>query len=299
MRPFMLAIVAVMILAPAALAADKTLASEYPFFSRGPLAQSKLVDLPDGMIMRQSDKYGDIIITQDKIDEFIKANPPEFTEELKKNGLFILIQLVVKPLAAKEAYTAGFYGDSETVMENNLKKVASKVTVDDKEVKAFYEKNKESFNDEPFEKVADKVKAAALAKKQGEVRGNFLNALSERFEIELNAKWVKQQAASAMENPIDKARASGKPSFVNFGSQAVEASVKFEALHKEIERQYGAKMNVIAIDYEKNQVLSLRYGAKQFPLLLIYNDKGKEVFRGYGYMTLAEVEAELAKVGIK
>jgi len=123
--------------------------------------------------------------------------------------------------------------------------------------------------------------------------------MGQRTPIEVSAAWVKKQAELARDNPVDKARSSGKPTFANFGAKGCIPCDKMEPIREAIRKKYEGKLNVVFIHVRNDQILASRYGVQAIPLLVFFNAEGKEVFRHMGFFPQEKVEAKLAEMGVK
>ena len=97
-------------------------------------------------------------------------------------------------------------------------KIAEKATVSDEDIKNFYAGNLPMFGGAKYEQVKDQIKQYLLQEKQQEAVMEHIRGLGKNIDIFVSEKWAKEQSVIAKDNPVDKARASGKPSMVDFGA---------------------------------------------------------------------------------
>ena len=100
-----------------------------------------------------------------------------------------------------------------------------------------------------------------------------------------------------MTNPIEKARKSGKPLLVDFGSTGCAPCRRLAPILDEVKKEYAGKLDVLVIDVDSEPVLGSRYGASAIPLQIFYDSTGKERFRHTGFWSKASIVAKLAEIG--
>ena len=110
-----------------------------------------------------------------------------------------------------------------------------------------------------------------------------VRTLGQRISIEVSASWTKEQAALAKDNPVDKARSSGKPSLVDFGSTGCRPCDMLAPILETLKTKYAGKVNVLFIHVGQEQILAARYGIQTIPMQFFYDKDGKEVFRHVGF----------------
>jgi hypothetical protein len=184
------------------------------------LTYARLSDLPKGTLL----KAGDLTLTEKDVAGEIAKAPAEMQAQLKKNGFFILEQMagpkLVVQVAKAEATRTGEklpFTAERDIVEYHLGQVVGIVKVTDAEVEDFYKNNKDMFGDATLEQVWSNVRHYLLQEKEQAVIKKSIETLGQRTPIEVSASWVKDQAALAKDNVVDKARASSKPTMVDFG----------------------------------------------------------------------------------
>ncbi|MFP4086494.1 MAG: thioredoxin family protein, partial [Desulfobacteraceae bacterium] len=173
------------------------------------------------------------------------------------------------------------------------------LTVNEAEMKAFYESNKEMVDGMPFDQVRGSIEPFLLEQKKMAVLDDRVESLGKRTDIRLNRDWVKKQAESARDNPVDRARMSGKPTLVEFGAAGCVPCDMMQPILDKLRKQFPDKLNVIFVHVGENQLLGARFGIQSIPVQVFYDKKGKEVFRHVGFYAEEEVLKQLAKVGVK
>ncbi len=122
--------------------------------------------------------------------------------------------------------------------------------------------------------------------------------LGKEAHVRLNRDWVKKQAQLAMDNPVDQARKSGKPSMVEFGSTGCVPCDMMQPILEKLRKKYPDKLNVVFVHVGENQMLGARFGIRVIPVQVFYDAKGKEVFRHQGFYAEAEVLKQIKKLGV-
>ncbi|MCX5682966.1 MAG: thioredoxin family protein, partial [Planctomycetota bacterium] len=193
----------------------------YPGLASGCLTYARLSDLPKGTLL----KAGDLILTEKDVADEIAKTPQDVQAQLKKNGFFMLEQIagprLIVQIAKAEAAKTGKELPSQVdrlVMDYHLGGLAEKVEATDAEVADFYQKNKEMVGDATLDQVKSEIRNYLVREKQQAVIAKYVETLGQRNPIEVSAAWVREQAVLAKDNVVDKARASGRPSMIDFGA---------------------------------------------------------------------------------
>jgi len=274
----------------------------YPGLASGCLTYARLSDLPKGTLL----KAGDLVLTEkDVADEIAKA-PQDIQAQLKKNGFFMLEQIagpkLIVQVAKAEAARTGKELPSTVdrlVMDYHLGGLAEKVDVTDAEVADFYAKNKDMVGDATLDQVKAEIRNYLVREKQQAAIAKYIETLGQRTPIEVSAAWVKEQAALAKDNLVDKARASGRPSMVDFGASGCRPCDMMAPILETLKKKHEGKANVLFVQVREEQVLAARYGVQSIPVQVFFDKDGKEVFRHVGFFPQDEIEKKLAEMGVK
>jgi thioredoxin 1 len=274
----------------------------YPCLASGCLTYARLSDLPKGMLL----KAGDLVITEkDVADEIAKA-PQDVQAQLKKNGFFMLDQiagpkLIVQIAKAEAARTRKELPSTvdRLVMDYHLGGLVEKVEATDAEVADFYQKNKDMVGDATLDQVKSEIRKYLVREKQQAVIAKYIETLGQRTPVEVSAAWVKEQAALAKDNLVDKARTSGRPSMVDFGASGCRPCDMMAPILETLKKKYAGKVNVEFVHVREEQILAARYGVQSIPVQVFFDKDGKEVFRHVGFFPQDEIEKKLAEMGVK
>lgn len=85
-------------------------------------------------------------------------------------------------------------------------------------------------------------------------------------------------------DPVEKARHSGRPSIVEFGSASCHSCREMKTVMEQLEREHGAELNVIVVDLlsSKGRPLIRKYGIAMMPTQVVFAADGVEVARNIG-----------------
>ena len=298
-------LVAILSICVAAFAADKTVVSKvvqdvYPGLSNGALSYASLAELPEGVLL----KAQGVEVKADTIAAIIDFQPQAEQEEYKKNAFFILEQEATGKILLSLAKQAIAQSEAEAVLEDNalIQKyfetvVFKDLQVTDTEVKDFYEKNKELCGGAPLTQVESSLKVYVLGQKKQQVVSEYIRVLGKQNAIEVSSSWVKDKAVLAFDNPVDKARHSGKPSMVDFGASGCKACDMMTPILETLGKKYQDKVNVLFISVRQQQTLASRYGVQSIPVQVFFDKDGKEVFRHDGFFAQEKIENIFTEMG--
>lgn len=280
----------------------KTIGVEYPNLASAALVYAKLAELPEGVLLRS----GELAVTQKDVDADIAKAPEAVREQLRKNAFFVLEQNATRRLLLQEAKAAAA-SDSKDVtklsdqdlLKAHFNKVTADVKVTDQEVAEFYQRNAEVCGGQSLQDAKEVIAGYLRQEKQQETANRYAQTLGQRVPIEVDAAWVKRQAALALDNPVDKARASGKPSLVDFGATGCIPCDKLAPILEAMKTKHEGKANVIFVHVRDEQVLASRYGIQSIPVQVFFDKDGKEIFRHTGFWPQEELEKKLADMGVK
>jgi len=272
----------------------------HPTLASGPLASAKLVNLPAGTILRS----GELQITQKDLDAEIRKAPSELRPQLKRNLFFVLESKVTQMLLQYEAEEWAKRNKSaadaqDDPIERYLASLTADLSATDDDAKAFYEKNKDMVGDATFDQIKDQIKQYLVDQKRQEAVNSHIAAAGERYQIDVDKTWTAKQNSAAMDNPIDKARQSGKPTMVDLGADGCRPCDMMTPILEELKKAYAGKVNILFVHVRKEQVLAARYGVQSIPVQIFFDKDGREVFRHVGFFPNDQITAKLAEMGVK
>jgi thiol-disulfide isomerase/thioredoxin len=274
----------------------------YMGLSSGPLRQAQLAEMPEGTVLRA----GDIVITEQQVREAIAKAEPQVRAMLKKNAFLVAEKMATKELLlaearawAKAAPSAETDQSEDNLIQRYLESIAEQATVTDEDLRAFYEANPDMFGGATYDQVKSELRDYLTSQKQNERVEAHLNGLSERTPVQVSASWVKTQAALALDNPVDKARRSGKPAIVDFGSEGCGPCDMMAPILEELREKYKDQCHVLFVKVTEEPILAARYGIQSIPVQVFFDRDGKEAFRHVGFFPKEQMLAHLAEVGVK
>jgi thiol-disulfide isomerase/thioredoxin len=275
----------------------RTLEDAYPGLASGALTYSGLADLEKNVILQSAG----ITIGLSELEDLVKKAPADIQPQLKKNLFFILEQQATEKILLHEAEKSGLdkAGSKEEMIQAYLEQKFSGATVSDEEAKAFYEQNKDAVDGMPFDQVKENIKEYLAEDKMQEAVSDHIRTAGKRMEIRLNRKWLETQAALARDNPVDRARSSGKPTMIEFGSTGCVPCDMMQPILESLKKKYPDSLNVVFVHVGQERILGARYGIRSIPVQAFFDDKGKEVFRHTGFYAEAEVIKVLQSMGVK
>jgi thiol-disulfide isomerase/thioredoxin len=273
----------------------------YPTLTTGALASARLVDLPAGVVMRS----GEIKVTQKDLDAQIGKSPLDVRAQLKRNLFFVLenkatqmfLDFEAGEWAEQNKSPATAIGDGQA--KAYLDSLTMSLTVGDDEAKAFYDKNKDMIGEATFDQAKDQIKQYVLSQKQQDAVNAYIAATGERYGIDVDKAWTAKQYSAAMDNPIDKARKSGKPTMVDLGADGCRPCDMMAPILESLKKDYAGKANVLFVHVRKEQILAARYGVQSIPVQVFFDRDGKELFRHVGFFPKDQIVAKLAEMGAK
>ncbi len=138
-----------------------------------------------------------------------------------------------------------------------------------------------------------------LQNKQEEAVQNYIAALQKRLVVYVNGEWVKSQFALARDNPVDKARTSGRPTLIEFGASGCVPCDMMQPILDKLRETHSERLNVVFVHVGEEKILAARFGIRAIPVQVFFDRQGKEVFRHEGFFAEAEVNKVLAKMGVQ
>lgn len=277
---------------------DKT----YPNLVSGALSFAILGDLPEGQIL----KSGSLAVSQKDVAAEIEKAPGSARPILKKNQLFLLDQMATKDLLLRLAREKNPKTKDEPtsttdkdLIQGYFKTMVEGVSVTDKEVATFYEQNRDMCGDASLDQMKKLLKQYVIQQKQQQIVNEHIRTIGQRVPIEVSAVWAKEQAALAMDNPVDKARKSGLPSMVDFGASGCRPCDMMTPILADLKKKFAGKGNVEFIHVREQQILAARYGIESIPVQVFFDKKGKEVLRHTGFFPQEDIEKKFAELGVK
>jgi len=188
--------------------------------------------------------------------------------------------------------------EKRTLLAAESQNLTKGVKTTQTEVRAFYDSNKKMLGGMPFDQVKENIEQFLLHQKKQEFLDDYIKSLGRKAHIRLNREWVKKHAQLALDNPVDKARRSGKPTMAEFGASGCVPCDMMQPILEKLKKKYPDQLNVVFVNVRENQMMAARFGIRAIPVQVFYDAKGKEVFRHQGFYGEAEVLKQLKKLGV-
>jgi len=283
--------------AGSAPAKEMTVEEAYPGLARGMLKLARLSDIGQDDILETRD----MVIKESSLNEVFSKMEPAMKAQLAKYKFFLLEDYATKSILLQEAKKAGFKKDEpeEQVISKFLGQKASQVTVSEAELKQFYAQNKDAVGGLPFDQVKDTLEGYLIDEKRRRAIGTYIVELGRQVPIQVNAQWVEKQDLLAKDNPVDRARSSGKPTMVEFGATGCVPCDMMQPILENLRKKYEERLNIVFVHVGEEQILGARYGISSIPVQAFFDRSGKEVFRHTGFFEQVEVEKKLAEMGVR
>jgi thiol-disulfide isomerase/thioredoxin len=269
----------------------------YPGLSSGMLKTAKLTKLKPETLA----ETGDARISSAQLQAMLGELPPELLPQLKKNLIFLLEKQVAKAVLVQEAKSAGVPTDGasdDDVLQAFAEHVTKSVTVPEEDIQKFFDANKAMIGETPYEQVKEPIRAMLLQEKQQEALNAYLVQLEQRVDIRVNRDWFEEQSRLARDNPVDKARSSGKSSVVQFDAPASPPGQTMQPFLEGLQKKYPETLNVVFVNLGEEQILGARYGIREVPTQVFYDKTGKEISRNTGMLSAEELAQQIAKIGV-
>ena len=275
--------------------------SKYPGLFGSSLRLAVLSTLPADELL----VTGKLKITQAQLDAEIAKSPANMQEQLKNNSFFVLENMAVEKLLTAEAQRWAASGklNIENMKENELirnylKDLTATVTVSTEKAKQFYESNLGMFGGTKFEEIKTQLKDYLLNNKKQSFIETYVNNLGKHTMIKINEAWVKSQYPKAINNPVEKARRSGRPSLIDFGASGCGPCDMMAPILEELKKEYVGVFNVEIINVREHQILGARYGVTSIPVQVFFDKDGKEAYRHVGFLPKSKILEKLDEMGV-
>lgn len=296
---FFISAIAAFIFISIADAAASTVSDTYPLIFDPFLKSAELVDMTGDTILRTSTG---ITIAGKSLEESIDRYDPQLRGQLKENMLFLLEQEMITKILSYEAQKSGISKENKTSEQQisaYLSSAVKKAEVSDKEANAFYGENKEMVGGMPFEQVKDNIKSFLLKKKRQKAIEAHIAGIAEQHKIQINRHWMDTQYTIMKENPVDKARFSGKATMVEFGATGCIPCDMMQPILDNLRKKFPHVLNVEFVHVREEQILAGRFGIQSIPVQVFFDKTGMEVFRHIGFFAEKEILEQLNKMGVE
>jgi len=273
----------------------RTLGEAYPEFSEGILKFAKLEKMDKDMLL----KAAGFEIRDAFIKESLGQLDPKLRKDLEKNMLFLLDQETMEKLITEDAKSMGIATEppDEKMFQAYIDRVTKGVTVPESAAKTFYDENKEMVGGMPFDQVKESIQGLLLQQKKQEALQSHIQNIAQKAQMHINEDWVKKQVAMAGDNPLDRARLSGKPTMVQFSASGCAPCEMMKPIVKKLKKKYANTINFISIPVMEHQMLANRFNVRAVPVQVFFDKEGKKVHQHMGFMAEADIVNQFKKMG--
>jgi len=299
MRTLMkVALLATVAITARALAAEKaqTAGEVYSSFEIGPLKAATLRKMESGVIA----KVGDTPITKKHLEGKLAEAPEEDHKLLRP---FLLAQIVQRQMLLAEAKKKGMVKEKGEKEENRainemVAEMAAAVAISEEEINQVYEHNKAQFAGADPEEAKTTIKGFLLQRKRNNAITQYFTSLWAGVEVAIDQQWATEQHKQASDNPIDKARESGKITLIDFGSESCGPCRRLAPILRQIQ-QDRKDVNIITVDVDKQRALAIRYGIRNLPTIIVFDARGKQVSRSEGLLPKEQIIAKITEAAAR
>ena len=247
-------------------------------------------------------------ITEEYLNERFEQLPEQYKSMYQKDKPGFLEQLITEELLRQEAVKLGFVGENGAWLEGQQRTIilqqviehaCREVSVTDEEMKQFYDLERDQMEGMEFDEIKTRIREYLLAQKRNQTMNSFVEGLYAHASIVRNEKWIKKQIKSAVENPLDSALASGKPTIVDFGASTCVPCKMMKPIVEELQDEYRGRANILLIEIYDYRKLAAQYGVRAIPTQIFFDAEGKETWRHEGFLSKEEIVKQLDELGVQ
>ena len=252
-------------------------------------------------------------ITQQQIEEELKALPPQTQQSYEEDVKGFVEQLVVRILFLQEARKRGldkseaFKTDTQRSEVNPDKvliqllaqDITKDLSVTEEDVQAFVEENRDRLPSDDVQALRPRLEPVILRTKQQATLDGWIEDQMAGSKIVWNTDWVKAQEAKQADNPLDKALMSGKPVVADFGRGMCIPCKKMQPILEALAKEYKGRAEVLIIEIDEYRTLTRRSKIRMIPTQIFFDAEGNEEYRHEGFMAREAIVAKLREMGVE
>lgn len=276
---------------------EATVKDKFPDLSSGVLAGAALATLDRGTVLMADG----LTVSEADLTKAIAAEEPEMQKQLAKDLFYVLEQEAVHRLLLREAKKAGIGpegADEETLIDRFLEKKNEGLSASDEEINAFYRKNRTTMGDTSLEDLRESIREYLVGEKRHEMDSAYIAKLIDSLVVRIDSRWAEKQNRSLLDNLIDKARHSARPTMVEFGDTGCVPCDMMQPILAGLRKNYTDKLNVIFVHVGEEQALAGRYGIRAIPVQVFFDAGGREIFRHIGFIAAEDIDRQLLTMGV-
>lgn len=297
MVSFLCAVIMVCAVTVTECAHAETVNTRYPGLVSGALGSATLETLEKGTLLMSAG----VTITEADLLNIVNSQTLGLRGQLEKNLLFLLEREADRRLLLAEVEKAGIEqgdGNENKMIGELFDRKTARVSVSDEELQEFYHANSQMVGGASFEQVRDGIRLYLFNEKKQQEIAVYVNGLGAAAQVRVDETWLDKQSHSALDNPVDRARRSGRPTMVEFGAAGCVPCDMMQPILENVRKKHPKTVNVVFINVRDEQILAARYGIRSIPVQVFLDAEGKETFRHVGFLPEDEVTEQLVRIGV-
>ncbi len=261
------------------------------------LRYAGLAGLPDGVIAQCESTT----VTAADLDAQIGKLTGSTRDQARRYQVYALERYITNQLMLVEAKewtknNKGTASSDDQLITSYLTAHTPKFEVTDKEAEDFYKEHANLFGGSAFEQVRTTVIYYVRDEKTAAAEDQFTSSAGKRHKILVSDGWMGSEYQRWARNPVEQARVSGRPTYVNFG--VIGCCDKMNPVTQALRTEYGERLNVVFVHVGEEEVLSDLYGIRTIPVQFLFDKEGRLLLRHEGFMSKEQVLAGFSEGGI-
>ena len=164
-------------------------------------------------------------------------------------------------------------------------KALSGISVQEDDLRSYYEQNKSQMPDKSFEELKEQLWPFVWQLKKRQALDGYINALRQNASISKNYDWIEAQKVLSADNPLSKALKTGRPVVADFGRGACVPCKMMEPILKELQKEYQGRAEVLILDVQEYSALTKKHSVRSIPTQIFFDASGQEIKRHVGFMS--------------
>lgn len=277
--------------------APQSIDAAYPGLLKGALASATFGSVPEGVLVQ----LGGDAITRDALDQLLAQASEDRRPNLEQNALFLVQEMATQRLLLRavaetvDKRSNSIQGASEPqAIARHLQGLVADIEVTDAELEAFHAANQVMFNGASLGKVRDTLRAYLRKQKRQERVNEYVRGLGGAYGAVVAEDWGREHARRALDNPLDRARVSGRPTVVEFSAPYCPPCRKMEPILDALQEKYDGEVNIVTVQVPDYPALAARFGVTSTPTQIFFDTHGTEVHRNTGLLPEKAIEERLS-----
>ncbi len=256
-------------------------------------------------------------ITAQELQEFLSSLSESQQQAYAKNKQDLLESMIIRTALLQEAkrlnvqpkdgegagekpgVPAKELGEDDLISALFDQKVLNEVSVQEADLRRFYEENKEQMPVEStFAEIKEQLRPYVLQMEQQKAVRAYIDDLLQQAKVNKNQDWIAAQKAKSADNPLAKALESGRPVLADFGRGSCIPCKMMEPILEELQEEYQGRAEVLVLDVGEYPVLTRRYSIRTIPTQIFFDASGEEVKRHEGFMSKEDIVAVLQELKV-